>query len=252
MRLRIGSVLVLAMLIGLTLFAQETTPPPAPPPPPPDPWQSSLGAGLAVTSGNSDTQNFNLAFNTLWDPKTDRTFKADALYLRGETNDEKTVDKLTAGARYDRNLTERLFLFTEMTAQRDPFKNIDYWVSPLAGAGWFAIKDDVQTLKFDGAAGFVTEKNSLLGTDTSGAIKAGQSYDRKISETSSLTQQLSGIWKVDDFDDAAYHFAAGLSSALTTRSELKVTYAYDYRNRVSSPEIEKGDSALFATLLYKF
>jgi putative salt-induced outer membrane protein YdiY len=205
-----------------------------------------------LTSGNSDTQNLNLSFNTLWDPKTDRTFKADALYLRGETNDEKSVDKLTAGARYDRLRSARFFLFGEVSAQRDPFKNIDYFVAPLAGAGWFAIKDDRQALRFDGAAGFVTEKNTVLGSETSGAIKAGQSFDRKFSATSAFTQQLTGIWKVDDFDDASYHLSAAITSALTARSELKVSWVYDYRNRVSSPEIEKGDSALFAALLFKF
>lgn len=237
---------LLALMPVASLAAQE------PPAPPANPWASSLGAGLAMTSGNSDTQSLNLSFNTLWDPKTDRTFKADALYLRGETNDEKNVDKFSAGARYDRNRSERMFLFTEASALRDPFKNIDYFVAPLVGAGWFAIKDDRHVLKLDGAAGAVLEKNSLLGTDTSAAIKAGQSYDLKLYATSAFTQQLTGIWKADDFDDASYHFAAGLTSALTSRSELKVSYVYDYRNRVSDPSIEKGDSALFAALLFKF
>ena len=244
--MRFSTVAVLLALAAATALAAQE------PAPPVDPWTSSIGAGLAVTSGNSDTQNLNLSLATAWDPKTNRTFQAEALYLRGETNEEKTVDKLAAGARYDRSLSERMFLFTEVTAQRDPFKNIDYFIAPLAGAGWFAIKDARHALRFDGAAGFVTEKNALLGSDTSGAIKAGQSYDRKFSETSALTQQLTGIWKVDDFDDASYHFAAGITSTLTARSELKVSYVYDYRNRVSSPEIEKGDSALFAALLFKF
>lgn len=243
--MRLTTALILALISAFSITAQETVPPA-------DPWTSSIGAGLALTSGNSDTQNLNLSLNTLWDPKTDRTFKAEALYLRGETNEEKTVDKLSAGARYDRSLSERMFLFTEVTAQRDPFKNIDYFIAPLAGAGWFAIKDERHVLRFDGAAGFITEKNSVLGTDTGGAIKAGQSYDRKFSTTSAFTQQLTGIWKVDDFDDASYHFASGITSTLTPRSELKLSYVYDYRNRVSSPEIEKGDSALFAALLFKF
>jgi len=243
--MRLITALIPALTLAASISAQEAVPPV-------DPWTSSIGAGLALTSGNSDTQNLNISLNTLWDPKTNRTFKAEAHYLRGETNEERTVDKLTAGARYDRSLSERMFLFTEVSAQRDPFKNIDYFIAPLAGAGWFAIKDERHVLRFDGAAGFVTEKNSVLGTDTSGAIKAGQSYDRKFSATSALTQQLTGIWKVKDFDDASYHFAAGITSTLTPRSELKLSYVYDYRNRVSSPEIEKGDSALFAALLFKF
>lgn len=44
----------LLFLIALPLFAQET-------PAPAGPWSSSIGAGLAITSGNSDTTNVNVS-----------------------------------------------------------------------------------------------------------------------------------------------------------------------------------------------
>jgi putative salt-induced outer membrane protein YdiY len=247
MRTRYPALIALFVCLAQSLAAQEA----APPPPPPS-WTTSVGAGLALTSGNSDTRSLNFSFNTAWDPKTDRTFKAEALYLRGDSDGEITVDKAAAGARYDLSFSERTFAFTEVSALRDPLKNIDYFISPLIGAGWFAIRNDLHFLRFDAAGGAVVERNKLLGTDTSGAVKAGQSYERKLSATSSVTQQVSGIWKVDDLDDASYHFATGLTATITPRSELKLSYVYDYRNRVSSPEIEKGDSALFAALLFKF
>jgi hypothetical protein len=39
---------------------------------------------------------------------------------------------------------------------------------------------------------------------------------------------------------------------VATRLELKVSYLYDYKNQPPSPDVEKGDSALFAALLVKF
>jgi hypothetical protein len=39
---------------------------------------------------------------------------------------------------------------------------------------------------------------------------------------------------------------------VAARLELKLSYLYDYRNETPSPDIEKGDSALFAALLVKF
>lgn len=217
-----------------------------------DPWSSSIGAGIAITSGNSDTTNINLAANTVWDPKTDRTFKADALYLRGESNGEKQVDKATADARYDQLFSPRAFWFGEVQFLRDPFKAINYLVSPLAGAGLHVIKTDTRTLTVDGAVGAIVEDNDILGRDTSGAVKAGENFDWSISKTSKLTQKLSGLWKTDDFGDALLHFDAGLTTAVATRVELKVSYLYDYKTEPPSPEIEKGDSALFAALLWKF
>src|ERR1051325_11705965 len=71
---------IVFLLVTSAALAQET-----PAKPPEKPWSSSLGAGIALTSGNSDTKNININFNTAFDPKTDRRFKADALYLRGDS-----------------------------------------------------------------------------------------------------------------------------------------------------------------------
>lgn len=60
---------------------------------------------------------------------------------------------------------------------------------------------------------------------------------------SKVTQKLTGLWKADDFGDALDHFDAGLATT--------VSCVYDYRNQ-PPPDIEKGDSALFAALLVKF
>ncbi len=220
--------------------------------PPIDPWTSSAGAGVAITSGNSDTTNINIALSTLWDPKTTRLFKADALYLLGETNGEKQVDKTSAAARYEQLFSDRAFWFGELQYLRDPFKDISYLVSPLVGAGYHVIRTDVRKLTFDGAVGGVVENNETLGSRTSGAVKAGESFDWTLSPTSKFTQRLSGLWKTDDFADALYHFDAGIASTIAQRLELKVSYVYDYKNRTPSPDIEKGDSALFAALLFKF
>ena len=236
---------LLPVLLTLSLFGQtpETTPV--------DPWASSIGAGVAITSGNSDTTNVNFAANTAWDPKTDRLFKADAIYLLGESNGEKQVDKLTANARYEQLFSARAFWFGETQFLRDPFKEINYLVSPLVGAGIHLIKTPVRTLTVDGAVGAVMEDNDVLGRDTSGAVKAGQSFEWAISPVSKVTQKASGLWKADDFGDALLHFDAGLATTVATRLELKLSYVYDYKTE-PPPDVEKGDSALFAALLVKF
>ena len=237
---------ILLVLIALPLFAQEATTPPVV-----DPWSSSIGAGVAITSGNSDTTNINVAANTTWDPKTDRLFKAEALYLLGESDGEKQVDKSTALARYERLFQDRAFWFGEVQYLRDPFKAINYLVSPLAGAGVHLIQTDTRKLTVDGAVGAVVEDNDILGRDTSGAVKAGESFEWSISPVSRVTQKLTGLWKADDFGDALLHFDAGLATTVAARLELKVSYVYDYKTE-PPPDIEKGDSALFAALLVKF
>ena len=243
MRTQLSMVLI-TLAIATPIAAQETTPPKA--------WTSSIGAGLALTSGNTDTQNYNLSFSTKYDPKQRIVFKADALLLRGVSNGETQVDRATAATRLEYALSDRTFTFAEVSYLRDPFKDIDYLIAPVAGAGYRVIKSDTRNLTVDAAAGVQIESNEPHGRTSSGALKAGEDFDWALSKTSKLTQKFSALWKTNDFGDALYHFDAGLVTSVMTRLELKVAYAYDYKSRPPTPEIEKGDSALFATLLFKF
>lgn len=231
------------LMLAAGAFAQDA---------PPKPWNSSFGAGLAITSGNTDTQNINVSFGTVFDPKTVHVFKADALYLRGEADGETQADKATASGRYERTVSDRTFWFGELSYLRDPFKEISYLISPIAGAGYHLIKTETRKLTLDAGAGAAFESNGDFGSETSGAVKAGQSFDWAISPASRFTQRLNGLWKTDDFDDALYHFDAGLATTIAARAELKLSYIYDYKNKPPNPEVEKGDSALFAAILYKF
>jgi phosphatidylglycerol---prolipoprotein diacylglyceryl transferase len=244
MRRTRGPIFMVLMLCFTMSAAGQTAPPPKP-------WNSSFGAGLAVTSGNSDTRNINLAFNTVFDPKTIHLFKADALYLLGEANEEKQVDKATATGRYERTVSDRLFWFGETSYLRDPFKAINYLISPIAGAGYRLIQTPTQTLAVDGGAGFAIESNRVSGRTSSGAIKSGESFDWAISPTSKLTQRLNGLWKTNDFGDALYHFDAGIATTIAARAEMKLSYVVDYKNKPPAG-VDKTDTALFATIGYKW
>jgi putative salt-induced outer membrane protein YdiY len=236
---------ILLLFIATSLFADDA-------PPPAKPWSTTLGAGLAITSGNSDTKNINVSFATKYDPKTRVVFKADALYLRGDANGVKQVDKAAADARYEFTVSDRTFTFAEVSYLRDPFKDIDYLIAPLGGFGYRLIKSDTRNLTVDAAAGAEVESGATLGRTSGGAVKAGENFDWAVSKVSKVTEKLTGIWKTNDFNDAFYHFDAGLTTTVTTRVELKVAYAYDYKNRPASVVVKKGDSALFAALLLKF
>jgi putative salt-induced outer membrane protein YdiY len=224
----------------------------ADPPTPASPWTGSVGAGLAITSGNSDTKNYNLSFATKYDPKTKFLFKADALYLRGDSNGTIQLDKATADVRGEYTVSDRTFAFGEVSYLRDPFKDISYFVAPLAGAGYRVLRGDVRNLTLDGALGAEIERDESGGRSNGGAAKAGENFDWAISKTSKITQKLTGIWKTSDFTDALYHFDAGLTTTIATRADLKLAYAYDYKNKPASASVKKGDSALFAALLFKF
>jgi putative salt-induced outer membrane protein len=236
--------MILMALVAVNAFGED--------PPPAKEWNSSIGAGLAITSGNTDTKNYNLAFATKYDPKTRFVFKADALYLRGDSNGVTQVDKASLDARGEYSLSDRTFAFVEVSYLRDPFKDVNYFVAPLAGGGYRIIRSDKENLTVDGALGAEFESNAGAGRSSGGAAKAGQNFDWALSPTSKVTEKLTGIWKTSDFGDAFYHFDAGLTTTVATRLELKLAYVYDYKTKPTSASVKKGDSALFVALLVKF
>jgi putative salt-induced outer membrane protein YdiY len=220
--------------------------------PPPEPlWKGSFGAGLAMTGGNSDTANYNLTFDLTRDPKTRNLLKAMGLYLRGDQNNETTVNRLRLGFRDEYTLSDRTFLFGELSYLRDPFKSIDYLVNPVGGVGYKLYATDRLNLAIDGGLGVVWEKNPGVDVNSSGTVNAGENFSYKLSETASINQVVAGLWRMDDFSDALYHFGVGVTTSLTKRSELKVEFIEDFKNVTPSPEIKKSDTAFIVSFLFK-
>ncbi len=215
------------------------------------PWTSTFGAGLAITSGNTSTRNYNLSFSTKYDPKTRFLLKADALYLFGKLNGAKTIDKATADAREELTVSDRTFTFGEISYQRDPFKQISYSVAPVAGVGYRIFKSARRTLSIDGAAGTLLE-NAGSGRTRSGSLKGGENFEWTISPSSKLTEKITAIWKANDLNDALYHYDTALTTTIAARTEIKLAYNYDYKNRPPNPNVKKGDSAFFAAVVLKF
>jgi putative salt-induced outer membrane protein YdiY len=236
--------------------AQQPPPPPCPcppaTPPPPPVWTGSAGFGLTLNRGNTDTTNINLSFDVTRDPKTKDVWKVKGLYQRGDTDGEASADRLFLQARYERNLTERLFFFAELPYLRDKFKSIDYHIAPNAGLGYKLVTNPRTTLSTDAGVGVKWEKNPGLDVKTSAVVTAGDRFEFKLSPTAAITQSANAVWDADDWGDALYTFSAGLAAAVTAKTQLKLELLDAYATRPPAPEIKKNDVALLATFVYKF
>ena len=242
--------LVVLALQALPAAAQETCPCPPPSPPPPH-WTGSLGAGLALTSGNSDTRSYNLSFALAHDPKGRNVVKLEGQYLRSDVDGESTVNRSSALVRDEYGFGKRAFVFGEVGFLRDEFKELSYLLAPMVGVGYRVVDREDLAVALDGGVGGAFEKYADRDSTTSGAVKAGESLTWKISQSAGFTQGFTGLWKTNDFGDATYRFGAGITSSVAKRLDLKLAYAWDYKSRPPSPTIKKGDSSLLAALVFK-
>jgi putative salt-induced outer membrane protein YdiY len=153
---------VRALLCSLTLCVWSATAAPAiaqPPPAPPKVWTVAVSAGLALTSGNTDTSSVNAAYDIIYNPQTKNVVKSDGLFLRSKTEDELSAHRTGLNIRDEYSLTPRLFVFGQNQYLRDEFKNIDYLLAPTAGLGYRIFNTAATKLVVDGSAGVVWEKN---------------------------------------------------------------------------------------------
>jgi putative salt-induced outer membrane protein len=238
--------------VAAVAHAQPAAPCPCPPEEDKGFWVGSAGFGLTMNRGNTDTTNVNLSFDATYDPKKKDVWKMQALYLRGDTDGGKTVDRLFLQGRYERALNARMFLFGQLQYLRDEFKEIDYLIAPTGGIGYKVIDTPELTFAVDAGAGVKWEKNPGLDVQTSATISGGERLAWKVSPNATITQGFSALWDADDFGDALYTFGAGLSAGLVRQLELKIELFDTYSTRPPNPTVKENDVAFLTSLVFKF
>jgi putative salt-induced outer membrane protein YdiY len=228
------------------LFAQD-----APPPPPPT-WTGSIGAGLAYSSGNTDSSNWNLSFKAVRDPKTKTIFSAEGLFMRGSSNDVLTTDNSLFNTRLERKLSEKAFFFGNLQFLRDSFKSIDYFWAPTAGAGYNFYNTDRAKFSADVSVGASWEKNPDLDTKASAVIAFGEKFSWALSKNAAFTHAFAGNVVADDVGDGLYTVAVGVAASMTTRTQIKVEVLDTYKTRPPDATIQKNDVSTVLSFVYKF
>lgn len=239
----------LCLCLSASVISAQT---PAAPPEPPRPWAGSVAAGLAVTGGNTDTTTTNFAFDVQTDKTKRNVFRAEGLNLRSTQDGTSIVDRTNLAIRDEYGLTARSYAFGQFQYLRDVFKNIDYLVAPTVGVGYKLVNSPATTLSVDSSVGAVLEKNPARDRTSSGAVTLGEKFSHKLSASATITQTFAGLWKTSDFDDALYLFGAGLATSITPRTQIKVEFLDTYKSRPPSVLVQKNDTALITSLVFKF
>jgi putative salt-induced outer membrane protein YdiY len=224
-------------------------------------WATELGAGLAMTNGNSDTKNINVSLGVVRDPKTNNVFRFNGLYLRGDKEGTLFINQTAITARDEINLTDRTFVFAQGAFLKDTFKNINYLFSPTVGIGYKLINTETQLLAIDTGVGGVWERDfttdsfgrrTSLDTKASGAYNIGERFAWKMSSAATVTQSFGTLWKTNDWDDSLVNFAAGIAAAVTQRAQIKLEFLDTYKNKPALGTPEKNDTTVITSLVVKF
>ncbi len=156
-------------------------------------WAGGANIGFAVTRGNSETKNLNLAFNA--DRKTgndDITLYTNSVYA---TNDAAgavpsvSANAIQAGARYSRNFSKRLFGFVSGDFQTDALQELNLRSVLGGGIGFHLINTSRTTLDLLGGVVY-TRENYITFNRNFAALDLGEELSHKLGASTILTEKL--------------------------------------------------------------
>ena len=231
------------LTVAVPAFAQA--------PPPHKVWDVTISAGIAATSGNSDTSQFNAAYDVTYDPLTRNVIKSNALLLRGTTEGDVSAERLLFNARDEYKIAPRTYVFGQNLYLRDKFKSISYLDALTGGVGYKLLDGSRTKLDVDGSVGGVWEKNTALALKKSGAVAASEKFQHQLTSTATVTESVSGLWKTNDAEDALYTFGAGIAVAVSTRTQVKFEVLDVYKNKPPVVGVKKNDVVTVVAFVFK-
>ena len=209
-------------------------------------WSGSADAGLSAARGNTDTLVISLGSQVARTTQRDKlSLYAAALFARNGTSGVSitTAEAIRGGARYDRNISDRLFAFALTDLERDKFQLLDLRLVFGGGLGYHARKTERTRLDLFGGGSYNREKFSTGLTRNSVEALVGEELSYKLSENTTLAQRAVLYPNLSEFGE--YRFAFDLTGVtkLTRQLGLQATVSDRFQSN-PLPGIKKNDLLL--------
>jgi putative salt-induced outer membrane protein YdiY len=154
-------------------------------------WEGGLEAGLELTLGNSDARNFRFAFRSVRKvARNNLVLYAESIYSVDDLPNASphiTADQKRGGARFDHDLTSRLFAFANTDFMSDGPQDLNLRSVLGGGAGYHLVRRARTTLDLLGGANF-TRENYIETQRNLAAGQVGEEFKRKLGKNTSLIQ----------------------------------------------------------------
>jgi putative salt-induced outer membrane protein YdiY len=209
-------------------------------------WSNKTDLGIASTTGNSENTNLAFANNyKRWWKKAEFWF--DVAAIRNETTTRSpsnpdgalvitetsaiSAETYAAGLGYRRDITGRLYWFTDGSWYRNIPAGIDDRFRVGAGIGYGILKSPKHDFKAEVGLAYTDEsQTSGIELDFSGG-RAKLDYTFLISDSATLESDIKYFGDFDNSDNWQANWLTGLTVTMTKTVALKLGYAMIYDNQ---------------------
>jgi putative salt-induced outer membrane protein YdiY len=213
-------------------------------------WSGTATLGLTATAGNV---NSVLATTTIAaekkDPRNDLKLNADGAY--GEVGSVKSAESLHGCAQENHTFIDNTWYdYGHADALHDAIANVDYRFIGSVGAGYYFIKDKVNTLSSEAGPAFETEKLDDQYHNYPSA-RVAESFEHKIDDHARVWENVEFIPPLTYPDAFLINAQVGVETPLTHRLSWQ-TYVQDNFANVPTPGYKDNDLKLISGIVFTF
>ncbi|MCW5982371.1 MAG: DUF481 domain-containing protein [Bryobacteraceae bacterium] len=157
-------------------------------------WRGTIDLGLATAQGNADTTTVSTGADVVRRTGFDKISLAFAqIYSTQRTREPfgKTANRISGGARYDRDFGSRAFAYGGTAFDFDEFQDLDLRSVLGAGLGWHIIARDRHWWDFTAGGNWNREKFSTGLVRNSGELALGEKSEHQISRLLKVFQGMT-------------------------------------------------------------
>jgi putative salt-induced outer membrane protein YdiY len=232
-----GSGAVAAQDVELTLVEKIN--------PPPVRWTGSLVAGAIISSGNTESQAYNVSFDAVRRADDDR-ITVGAGYFFGQQTDpdtgleSTTTDNWFVQGKYDYFFSKRWYGYANARVERDRIAALDLRFTPGVGIGYQWVERADFNFNTEAGLTWVYEDYETGESDSHFAARFAYHVDKRLNDKVRLFHNLEFLPSVEDVEDFNVNTDAGVRATLTDNmfGEAKLEWKYD---STPAPGAEKND-----------
>lgn len=247
--------LVFAFFITFPLVTSQE----APKPPEKKAWSHSTGAGLIITSGNTETTTANLSHNSTWESgKNKLTFSLNGAYGVQEKTDasgndykEEFVNNFNEKGQFNRNFSEKFYWYVSESAEVDKIVNLEYRLTVGPGVGFNVIKSDLFKLDFELGAVYINQKYEDVDSEDNVSARIAEKFNWKISGNANLWFNTEILLNVEDSEDYRANFELGIDVKINQNWLIRSTITDKFYNNAPEP-LEKNDIIFMTSIVFKY
>lgn len=199
-----------------------------------DLWTGFLDTGLAKSSGNSSTSAFNFGVNAARITTRDKISISSTIIRASNSTSGTRVQTANAargGARYELNVTKKLFAFGFTDIESDQFQRLDLRVAPGGGFGWHVYKKDKNFFDVFGGASYNREFFFDNVNRSSAEVLFGNEMGYQFTKIFGVTEKFVFFPNISDTGNYRINFDSSAVAKIAKWLSWQLTFSDRYLSR---------------------